>query len=74
MVLCRGFLGSVRELLEVYPTSCLVLDASLYKHSRERIVREAVVLGVEPVDISRTGAVMIKNGDDGFTLEPVRGK
>ena len=74
VVLCRGFLGSVRELLEVYPTSCLVLDASLYKHSRERIVREAVVLGVEPVDISRTGAVMIKNGDDGFTLEPVRGK
>ena len=74
VVLCRGFLGSVEELLEVYPTECLVLDASLFKHSRERIMREAAVLGVEPVDISRTGAVMVLPFDDSFTLEPLRGK
>lgn len=74
VVLCRGFLGSVEELLEVYPTECLVLDASLFKHSRERIMREAAVLGVEPVDISRTGAVMVLPFDDNFTLEPLRGK
>lgn len=74
VVLCRGFLGSVEELLEVYPTECLVLDASLFKHSRERIMREAAALGVEPVDISRTGAVMVLPFDDSFTLEPLRGK
>lgn len=74
VVLCRGFLGSVEELLEVYPTECLVLDASLFKHSRERIMREAAALGVEPVDISRTGAVMVLPFDDSFTIEPLRGK
>lgn len=74
VVLCRGFLGSVEELLEVYPTECLVLDASLFKHSRERIMREAAALGIEPVDISRTGAVLVLPFDDSFTLEPLRGK
>lgn len=74
VVLCRGFLGSVKELLEVYPTECIVLDASLFKHSRERIMREAAALGVEPVDISRTGAVLVLPFDDSFTLEPLRGK
>lgn len=74
VVLCRGFLGSVEELLEVYPTECLVLDASLFKHSRERIMPEADALGIEPVDISRTGAVAIVPFDNGFVLEPLRGK
>ncbi len=74
VVLCRGFLGSVEELLEVYPTGCLVLDASLYGRSRERILRECALLGVDAVDISRTGAVALIPGDDSFTLEPLRGK
>ena len=74
VLLCRGFLGSIDELLEVYPTNCLLLDASLYKHSRERILRECVALGVDAVDISRTGAVMIVPDGDTFVVEPLRGK
>lgn len=74
VVLCRGFLGSIEELLEVYPTNCLILDASLYKRSRERILRECAAIGIEPVDISRSGAVAIIPGDGCFTLEPLRGK
>ena len=74
VVLCRGFLGSIEELLEVYPTNCLILDASLYKRSRERILRECAAIGIESVDISRSGAVAIIPGDGCFTLEPLRGK
>ena len=74
VVLCRGFLGSIEELFEVYPTGCLVLDASLYKRSRDRILRECASLGVDAVDISRTGAVALIPGGDNFTLVPLRGK
>lgn len=74
VVLCRGFLGSVEELLEVYPTDCLVLDASLYSRSRERILRECTALGIEPVDISRTGAVALLPGTGSFTLQVLSGK
>lgn len=74
VILCRGFLGPVEELVEAYPSACLVLDASLYSHSRQRIVRECAALGIKPVDISRTGAMMVTASGDGFTLHPLRGK
>lgn len=74
VVLCRGFLGSIEELAEVYPTECLVLDASLYKRSRERILRECAAMGIEPVDISKEGAVKIVPQEGGFSLVPMRGK
>ena len=74
LVLCRGFLGPVEELLEVYPASCMLLDASLYKRSRDRILRECAVLGVEAVDISRNGALKIVPHDDNFEIIPLRGK
>ena len=65
---------SVEELLEVYPASCMLLDASLYKRSRDRILRECAVLGVEAVDISRNGALKIAPHDDNFEIIPLRGK
>ena len=74
LLLCRGFKGSVAELLDVYPTECLLLDGSLYKHSRKRILRECAQLGVGSIDISQSGAVKIIPGDDSFELEFVRGK
>ena len=74
LVLCRGFLGPVEELLEVYPASCMLLDASLYKRSRDRILRECAVLGVEAVDISRNGALKIVPRGDNFEIIPLRGK
>lgn len=74
VLLCRGFKGDVKELLDVYPTHCLLLDASLYSHSRRRIQRECVALDVEPVDLSSTGAVKIVPGKDSFELLFMRGK
>ena len=74
LVLCRGFLGPVEELLEVYPASCMLLDASLYKRSRDRILRECAVLGVDAVDISRNGALKIVPRGDNFEIIPLRGK
>lgn len=72
LVLCRGFLGPVKELLEVYPAACVVLDASLYKHSRVRIKREYAKLGVEVVDITETGAMKVVASSDGFELIEMR--
>lgn len=74
VILCRGFLGSIKELHEVYMPGCLLLDASLYKHSRKRILRECAQLGVEAVDISKSGALKIVPGTDGFEIIPLRGK
>lgn len=74
LILCRGFLGPVKELVEVYPTACLLLDASLYKRSRDRILRECATLWIEVVDISRTGAVKIVPHGDEFEINPLRGK
>lgn len=74
LVLCRGFLGPMKELAEVYPSGYILVDASLYRHSRERILRECVQLGLDAVDISRTGAVTIVPHGDYFEIIPLRGK
>ena len=74
VLLCRGFLGPIKELQEVYPAGCVLLDASLYKRSRERILRESVVTGVEVVDISRSGGVAIVPHSDSFEIVPLREK
>lgn len=74
VILCRGFKGSIAELAEVYPAGCVILDASLYRKSRERILRECAALGIEPVDISVQGAMKIVAAGDSFKLVPMRGK
>lgn len=74
VLLCRGFLGPMEELVEAYPSGCVVLDASLYKRSRERILRECSALGIEPVDISEIGAVMLLASGDSFRMIPMKGR
>ena len=74
VLLCRGFKGRMSELVEAFPAACYLLDGSLYSNSRQRIRRECVALGVEPVDISAVGAVMLEASGDSFTLTPLRGK
>lgn len=74
LVLCRGFLGPVKELVDAYPSACILLDASLYRRSRDRILRECVALGVEAVDVSRSGAVKIVPRGNEFEIIPLRGK
>lgn len=72
--LCRGFLGPVERLLEVYPASCIVLDGSLYAGSRRRLLRECGTAGVGCIDISQLGAVKLKAADGSFSVETMRGK
>lgn len=74
LLLCRGFLGNIKELMEVYPTNCILIDASLYRHSRNRIIKECAAMGIAPVDISHTGALRIVSSDDGFEIHQMRGK
>lgn len=72
--LCRGFLGPVERLLEVYPASCIVLDGSLYAGSRRRLLRECGAAGDGCIDISQLGAVKLKAADGSFSVETMRGK
>lgn len=72
--LCRGFLGPVERLLEVYPASCIVLDGSLYAGSRRRLLRECGAAGIGCIDISQLGAVKLKAADGSFSVETMRGK
>ena len=72
--LCRGFLGPVERLLEVYPASCIVLDGSLYAGSRRRLLRECGAAGVGCIDISQLGAVKLKADGGSFSVETMRGK
>ena len=74
LILCRGFLGPVKELVEVYPSPCILLDASLYKRSRDRILRECAALDIGVIDISRSGAVKIVPHAEEFEIIPLRGK
>ena len=74
LLLCRGFLGKIDRVLECYPASCLVLDASLYSRSRERILRECRKAGIEPVDVSESGAVKLLASGDSFAVYPMRDK
>ena len=74
LLLCRGFLGKIDKVLEYYPASCLVLDASLYSRSRERILRECRKAGIDAVDISENGAVKIVASGDSFNVCPMRNK
>ena len=72
--LCRGFLGPVERLLDVYPASCIVLDGSLYAGSRRRLLRECGAAGVGCIDISQLGAVKLKAADGCFSVETMRAK
>ena len=74
VVLCRGFKGSVKELIEVYEPGCIMLDASLYRKSRERLLHECAAAEVEPVDISEQGAMKIVATQEGFRVVPMRGR
>lgn len=74
LILCRGFLGRIKKLVNIYPAKCVVLDGSLYKRSRNRIIREYSQLGIEVVDISQIGAVKIISTVNGFEMLPMRGK
>ena len=74
LVLCRGFLGRINKLVNVYPASCVVVDASLYKHSRERIKREYSQLGINVVDIAQVGAVKVVAANGNIDLTPMKGK
>ena len=55
--LCRGFLGNIEELITLYPTRYILLDATLYQSSRERIKRECRKAGVRCIDLAQQGAV-----------------
>lgn len=72
--LCRGFLGTMNELLLRYPTRCIVMDATLYSRSRTRIARECAEMGVRCIDLSSEGAMKFHCTQVGINMECMRGK
>lgn len=69
LLLCRGFLGSVEELLSLFPARCVLLDGSLYSGSRNRLLRECKAVGIPVMDIA-AGAVKIVAREDEFSIVP----
>lgn len=74
LLLCRGFLGPVEELLSVFPARCVILDGSLFEGSRKRLARECKVAGVPFVDVSVMGAVKVAAHGENFSIVSMRGK
>ena len=74
LLLCRGYLGAVEELLQVFPARCVILDGSLYEGSRRRLIRECGKVGVPCLDIASEGALKIVAGDGDFSILPMRGR
>ena len=69
--LCRGFLGNIEELITLYPTRYILLDATLYQSSRERIKRECRKAGVRCIDLAQQGAVKMLCEKTGVRFVPV---
>ncbi len=72
LYLCRGFLGPIKELLEVYPAKCVVMDATLFAGSRRRISRECAELAVRCIDIAKTGAMKFRCSVPGIRMQSMR--
>lgn len=73
LYLCRGFLGGIKELMSVFPSRYIVLDATLYSNSRRRIKRECSELGVRCIDVAEQGAVKLLCNKTGVRFVNMRG-
>jgi competence protein ComEC len=71
IVLCRGFSGSIKELVLRYPTRYIVLDATLYSSSVKRIQRECKNIGLRCVNIAKSGAHKFLVNKTGVRIVPV---
>ena len=71
LYLCRGFKGGIRELLLVYPSRYIVIDATLYAGSRRRIARECAEQNVRCIDVTN-GAVKFLCNKTGVRFENMR--
>lgn len=71
ILLCRGFSGSIKELLMHYPARYVLLDGTLYAGSVKRILRECKELGVRSVNIGEAGARKMLVRRTGVRLLPV---
>lgn len=59
MYVCRGFEGSLTEMSFLFHPRCVVLDASLWNHDRERYIRECETLGWDFHDMKADGALKV---------------
>lgn len=71
ILLCRGFSGSIKELLVRYPSKFIIMDATLYAGSIMRIQRECRQLGVRCINLRETGARKLLVNGGGVRLVPV---
>lgn len=73
LFLCRGFKGPIKELMLIYPSRYVIMDATLYSGSRRRITRECAESNVRCIDLTK-GAVKLLCNKTGVRFENMRGK
>lgn len=71
VLLCRGFSGSIKELIARYPSKFILMDATLYAGSLKRIRRECRQQGVRCINLRETGARKMLVDCKGVRLVPV---
>ena len=59
LYLCRGFKGSLKNLLNVFEIGTVIIDSSMSDWWNERIRKECMEIGLDYVDISGQGSYTI---------------
>ena len=59
LYLCRGFKGSLKNLLNVFEIGTVIIDSSMSDWWKERIRKECMEIGLDYVDISGQGSYTI---------------
>lgn len=71
ILLCRGFSGSIKELIARYPSKFILMDATLYAGSLKRIRRECRQQGVRCINLREAGARKLLVNGRGVRFLPV---
>lgn len=71
ILLCRGFSGSIKDLIARYPSKFILMDATLYAGSLKRIRRECRQQGVRCINLREAGARKLLVNGRGVRFLPV---
>lgn len=70
--ICEGFLGSIKELIGIYPAKHVIFDATLHHSTRTRLINECKKQNIPYTDINESGAMRLRCNRESIVLEKYR--